>query len=268
MGILINVGVRDETAETSGSLLAIKNTYMKTLKHTNETLNYGMTQMAGADTRMEYDEETMFYHTYAFDYDVVDMFRMLSDMAFEPRSIMNANVARGKNKQFHDLQKHLGHYNPFGSNPQYLLTTAYGFNTLGMPKWGFESNIENLDARVLQNFQLSTITPNKVIVVGSGVKRHQEFVDLVKHYLGAMNPVRELDYERKPSQYIGGEYRTFTETPETNIILGYESVNWNHRLMPAFAVMHTLFGSAQGFSVGGPGKGMLNRAYNHSKINI
>ena len=41
-GFLIDVGTRDETAETSGSLLALKNTYLKTLKHTNETINYGM----------------------------------------------------------------------------------------------------------------------------------------------------------------------------------------------------------------------------------
>jgi processing peptidase subunit beta len=42
IGFLIDVGTRDETAETSGALLALKNTYLKTLKHTNETINYGM----------------------------------------------------------------------------------------------------------------------------------------------------------------------------------------------------------------------------------
>lgn len=42
LGFLVNVGTRDENAETSGSLLALKNTYLKTLKHTNETINYGM----------------------------------------------------------------------------------------------------------------------------------------------------------------------------------------------------------------------------------
>lgn len=55
MGFLVNVGVRDETEETSGSLLALKNTYLKTLKHTNETINYGMIQMSGGDMQMNYD---------------------------------------------------------------------------------------------------------------------------------------------------------------------------------------------------------------------
>lgn len=55
MGFFINVGTRDETEETSGSLLALKNTYLKTLKHTNETINYGMIQMSGGDMQMNYD---------------------------------------------------------------------------------------------------------------------------------------------------------------------------------------------------------------------
>jgi len=55
MGFLIDVGTRDETNETSGSLLALKNTYLKTLKHTNETINYGMTQMSGGFMNMDFD---------------------------------------------------------------------------------------------------------------------------------------------------------------------------------------------------------------------
>jgi processing peptidase subunit beta len=39
VGILLNVGTRDETNETSGSLLSIKNTYYKTVLNTNETIN-------------------------------------------------------------------------------------------------------------------------------------------------------------------------------------------------------------------------------------
>lgn len=57
MGFLIDVGVRDETPYTSGSLLALKNTYLKTLKHTNETVNYNMVLMSGGYLEMNYDQE-------------------------------------------------------------------------------------------------------------------------------------------------------------------------------------------------------------------
>ncbi len=137
-----------------------------------------------------------------------------------------------------------------------------------MPKDGFESNVENIDARLLQDFQMSNITPSKVIVCANGVKHHKEFVDLAEDTLGVLNPVRESEYTRTKSEYIGGEHRAFTETPETNVILGYETVNWNHEFMPAYAVLHMLFGGATGFSTGGPGKGMLNRAHTNSKFYI
>ena len=39
IGILLDVGVRDETKETSGALLSIKNTYFKTVINTNESIN-------------------------------------------------------------------------------------------------------------------------------------------------------------------------------------------------------------------------------------
>ena len=55
LGFLIDFGTRDETKETSGSLLALRNTYLKTLKHTNETINYGMIQMSGGAMSMDYD---------------------------------------------------------------------------------------------------------------------------------------------------------------------------------------------------------------------
>lgn len=49
MGILLDLGVRDEDHETSGALLSIKNTYYKTVLHTNETVNYGVIQQSGGD---------------------------------------------------------------------------------------------------------------------------------------------------------------------------------------------------------------------------
>lgn len=74
MGFLMDVGSRDETSETSGALQAIKNTYLKTLKHTNETVNYGMIQMSGGALTMEYDHEKTYFKGHCIEYDVIDMF--------------------------------------------------------------------------------------------------------------------------------------------------------------------------------------------------
>lgn len=260
MGFLIDVGTRDETPETSGSLLALKNTYLKTLKHTNETINYGMIQMSGGSMTMDYDQERTYFQGHCIEYDVTDMFQMMVDLALEPRSVLAANVARSKNQKSHDLHKHLSKYDPFADNQDLLLKTAYGYRTLGMPRLGLESNVSNIDARMLQQFVMDNITPQKCLIVASGVKNHREYVELVKERLGELLAVPEHLYQREKSEYIGGEYRTWTESPQTNISLAFESVPWSSPDVPAFYVMNTLIGSATAFSSGGPGKGMYCRA--------
>lgn len=116
---------------------------------------------------------------------------MMVDIALEPRSVIAANVAKSKNAKTHGLHHHLSKYDPFANNQELLLRTAYGYNTLGMPRLGLENNVNNLDARVLQKFVMDNITPKKCLIVASGVKNHREYVDLVKERLGEMLPVPE-----------------------------------------------------------------------------
>jgi hypothetical protein len=75
---------------------------------------------------------------------------MMVDIALEPRSVMAANVARSKNAKSHDLFNHLSKFDPFASQQELLLRTAYGYNTLGMPRLGTTKNVDNIDARMLQ----------------------------------------------------------------------------------------------------------------------
>lgn len=133
MGIMLNAGTRDETSETSGACAAIQNIYLKTIKHTNETLNYLMGQMCGGHIKMQYDQETMFFNASCIEYDVVDLFQVLVDIALEPKAVLSGNVARAKTKKTHDLHHYLEKYDPFSHSEDQLLLTAYGYNTLGNP---------------------------------------------------------------------------------------------------------------------------------------
>lgn len=185
---------------------------------------------------------------------------MLVDIALEPRSVLAANVAKSKNRKTHDLTNHLHKYDPFSHNHELLLRTAYGYNTLGLPRIGMEHNIDNVDARMLQQFIMDNVTPGKCYIVASGIKNHREYVDLVKERLGDMLPVPEHTFQRTPSQYIGGEYRTWSESPETHINLAFESVPYNHQDTPAFYVMNQLIGNTSSFNASQPGSGLYSRA--------
>lgn len=150
-------------------------------------------------------------------------------------------------------------FDPFATQQELLKRTAFGYNTLGMPRLGLSKNVDNIDARMMQQFMMDNITPRKCLIVASGVQNHQEYVDLVKERLGEMLPVPEHNYQRTASEYIGGEYRTWSETPATNITLAFESSPSSSSDQAALFVMKHLLGDASSYSSGGPGKGMHSR---------
>jgi predicted Zn-dependent peptidase len=170
LGILVDVGTRDETAETSGSLLSIKNTYMKTVLNTNETVNYGVHQMSGGTFDMDYDRESTYWRASCLAHDVVDVFSMIVDCAFEPRSVVAANVGIYKNTQSHKLDSISGGNNEFNDG---LYRLAYGNKGLGNSLLGNKSNISNLTAQTLQKFQIETLSPHKITICGGGIDNHQ-----------------------------------------------------------------------------------------------
>lgn len=178
--IMVDVGTRDEAKEESGSLLALKNTYLKTILSTNETINYGMVQMSGGSSMMTYDQETSLYRASCLSHDAVDIFSMISDCALEPKSVVASSVGMMKNQHTHGLEAVHDSGAEFTS---LLARTAYGLNGLGNPLNGIKGNISMLTASTLQRFQLRNITPRRLWIGAAGIENHQEFVDLVDRKL-------------------------------------------------------------------------------------
>lgn len=97
IGVFADVGSRDEDSETSGAMLLLKHAYLKTAINTNETVNYGIAQMAGSNFEVKYNNENIFYRINCLSHDVIDVFSMVADCAFEPRNHVGCAVGRSKN---------------------------------------------------------------------------------------------------------------------------------------------------------------------------
>lgn len=63
--------------------------------------------------QMDYDQEKTYFRGHCLEYDTIDMFQMMVDIALEPRSVMSANVAKSKNQASHALNIHLAKFDPF-----------------------------------------------------------------------------------------------------------------------------------------------------------
>ncbi|CAD8091177.1 unnamed protein product [Paramecium sonneborni] len=238
VGILLDVGTRDETNETSGSLLSIKNTYYKTVLNTNETINYGVIQQSGGEFEMDYDQENTYFKAHCLAHDVVDVFKVVADCALEPRSVVAANSAIEKNYGTHNLENIIKSGEGFNET---IFKTAFGLAGLGMPLRGFKTNIGNLSAYTIQKFQLENINPSKIIVAGAGIYNHTEFVSLVQDSLGFI-PAGQTGKVRTQTQYVGGEVRNLTDDNEIAIALLFPSANWTNSQAAVYQVLNALLG--------------------------
>lgn len=91
---MVDVGVRDETAETSGALSALKQVALKTHIHSNEQLNFNMVSMSGGDMQFNYDKEKVYVKGYCLAREAHDMFNIMADVVTEPKTDTVAEIAR------------------------------------------------------------------------------------------------------------------------------------------------------------------------------
>lgn len=222
LGIFVDVGTRDESSETSGAMLSLKNTYLKTAINTSETVNYGITQMAGGEFEMNYNRENSYYNAYCLAHDVVDVFSMVADSAFEPKNFVSTSVGMYKNANTHKLETFLGGNEVFQDN---IYQAAYGSKNLGNPIQGRRSNVNYLTANVIQKFQASVLSPKRIIISAAGVESHDEFVDLVNEKLST-NVLNSSTFEREPATYVGGEVRNLVEANNIHVVLAFEGANY------------------------------------------
>lgn len=88
------MGVRDEVAENSGALAALKQTALKTSLHSNEQLNFKMISMSGGDLQYNYDKEKVYVKGHCLAREAEDMFNIMADIVTEPKSDTVADIAR------------------------------------------------------------------------------------------------------------------------------------------------------------------------------
>ena len=143
MGILLNVGTRDESKKTSGALHSIQTTQYKSFANTNETINFGMVQMSGGDYRMEFDRESMWFMASCLPHDAVDLFNMVTDTALEPRNFNSTGVAIEKLPHSMKTKLISGQWNEFSD---LVFHSVFGKEGLGNELWGNPSNYKHLDS--------------------------------------------------------------------------------------------------------------------------
>lgn len=93
-----------------------------------------------------------------------------------------------------------------------------------MPRLGLSKNLTNIDAKFIDKFMGQHFTPGNCLIVASGVRDHQEFLDLCTSRLNDLPA--GASKTREPAEYIGGQNFSESDTPTCSITLAFESCSW------------------------------------------
>ena len=123
-----------------------------------------------------------------------------------------------------------------------------------MPVQGFRSNVNYLNAYVIQKFQAAVLNPERIIIAGAGVEAHEEFVDVVSQKLAStILPAKST--EREAAKYVGGEVRNLTEANNIHVVLAFEGAT--HANSVPLLIAEEILGN--GRKLGRTQKNILNK---------
>jgi predicted Zn-dependent peptidase len=166
---------------------------------------------------------------------------MVADCVLEPRSSVTANAAIGKMKH---LRKVLPYKCPGLAETDQLFGAIFGEKGLGMPLHGSDKNDVNLNAYVLQKFQIENYSPERMIVGGIGIENHGEFVTMVEEHFANIRYGSQL---HTPEKQVFQEAELKIADPEVHknqVLLLFESVPNSAKEFLVSALVREYFGAA------------------------
>lgn len=136
---------------------------------------------------------------------------------------------------------------------------AYYNNTLGLPLYANEHQVESFSEEVLSNHIRKFYIPQRMVVSAVGLE-HEQLLALVKKNFDLDTQTANFPVEK--AKYTGGDVRiSATDLPMFHMALAFETVNWHSKDIAAMCVLQMMMGGGGAFSAGGPGKGMYSRLY-------
>jgi len=142
---------------------------------------------------------------------------------------------------------------------------AYYANTLGLPLFPPEQNLEKFTTEVLGAWADASFVGPRVVVSGVGVQ-HEEFVKWTDKMFSDLPATVVL--EKKAAKYMGGDlrmHRTFPSSPDekrlAHFSVAFQTASWHDKDLVPMCVLQLIMGGGGSFSSGGPGKGMFSRMY-------
>jgi processing peptidase subunit beta len=238
VGVFIDAGVRDETAETKGATYLVEQLALSgTSKRSKAALETEVESMGGT-LSMTTGREQSSYMLSCFKSDVKQGVDILSDLV---TSVPVENWESSKDEIMRAYEE--------SDTPTRALIEdrlhqcAFRDGALGYSATGPYDNIDSLTTGALKSYVSANYTAEKMVLVGTGAVSHDALVAMAESSLGAVGAGSVAPYGEAP-YFCGAEliYRNDEMGPTAYISCGWQTVPWKSGDAVAFMVMQHVIG--------------------------
>ena len=258
VGMYIAAGSKNENPYTTGAAHLLERMAFKATRNRTAFRVTREAEVIGANLLASASREQMAYTVDCLKTNLPEAVELLADTVMNPRLADHevADVASALKAEMTDL----------AANPANLMMEAVhavAFDGgLGQPLVASAGALSRMDGDTLAHFLQQNYTAPRVVLAASGCA-HEELVAVAEPLLAQLPAGAAAAAATAPSRYVGGDHRTSSDSPVTNVVLAFEFAGgWKDtKASTAMTVLNTLMGGGGSFSAGGPGKGMYSRLY-------
>lgn len=256
VGIYVGAGSKNENPYTVGAAHLLERMAFRATANRTSFRVTREAEVIGANLLASASREQMAYTVDCLKTNLPEAVELLADTVMNPKLADHevAEVASALKAEMTELSA-----NPANLMMEAVHAVAFD-GGLGQPLVATPGALSHLDGDALAHFVQSNYVAPRVVMAASGCS-HDALVQAAEPLLAQL-PAGPGAAAR-PTAYVGGDYRLATDSPVTNVVLGFEFAGgWkDHKASTAMTVLNTLMGGGGSFSAGGPGKGMYSRLY-------
>jgi predicted Zn-dependent peptidase len=181
IGVWIEAGSRDESAETNGISHFLEHMVFKGTRRRSPTdISRSIESVGGYLNAFTSKEHTCFYVRVLDQYAGLSM-DVLSDLV-RNATFPQHQMEKEKNVVIEELRN--AEDDPDDIIHDYLEKALYGDHPMGYPVIGTEKNVRSFTRSDLHSFRKSFYHPRRMVIAGAGNIRHEDLVQLSERFFG------------------------------------------------------------------------------------
>ncbi len=238
MGVWVNVGARDESAEESGLSHLIEHMIFKgTAKRTAYQIAKEFDAIGGQTNAFTSMELTC-YHARVLDSHLATMVDILSDIflnsLFDPKEV---------NRERAVILQEIGMVEDTPEEYVHTLlgNSFWGDNPLGRSILGTRENIRGFSAETIKGFFHQYYQPDRIVISAAGNVTHDHFVDLVGKAFESVNPGNGFPERRTPKPKAAMTIHQ-RELEQVHLCLGTPGLSTTDPRRYALSLLNTIMG--------------------------